>query len=44
MKLMLTAGVFFAGVYLGFHSEPDDGLIQVVDILETLVGNISTVR
>jgi len=44
MKLMLTACIFLAGVYLGFHAEPDSGLIQVVDILETLVGNLSTVR
>jgi hypothetical protein len=41
MKLMLVACIFFAGVYLGLHAEPDGELAYVVGVLEVLVHKAS---
>jgi hypothetical protein len=37
MKLMLMACIFFAGLYLGLHADPEGELVSVVSELETLV-------
>jgi hypothetical protein len=37
MKLVLMAFVFFAGLYLGLHADPEGQLVSAVSELETLI-------
>lgn len=37
MKLMLMACIFFAGVYLGLHTDPEGELSQVIGQIQALI-------
>ena len=41
MKIALAASIFFAGVYLGFHAEPDSELVRVADTLGAFMEQLS---
>lgn len=40
MRLVLMACIFFTGVYLGLHADPEGGLVQVMDQIESLIQRI----
>lgn len=40
MRLVLMACIFFAGVYLGLHADPEGGLVQVMDQIQSLLQQI----
>jgi hypothetical protein len=37
MKLLLMAGVFFAGVYFGLYADPEGEMSRVIEQLQGLI-------